>query len=89
RVLHSGPPEGLARVPESATRRFLFEEGPAPVREPRVPTGWIRLSGVERHNVRGVDAAFPLGVFTAVTGVSGSGKSTLVGQVLAGVLADR
>jgi excinuclease ABC subunit A len=39
--------------------------------------------------VRGVDAAFPLGVFTAVTGVSGSGKSTLVGQVLAGALADR
>ena len=44
---------------------------------------------VERHNLRGLDAAFPLGVFTAVTGVSGSGKSTLVGQVLAGVLADR
>ncbi|MFC9032065.1 excinuclease ABC subunit UvrA [Streptomyces arboris] len=92
RVLHSGPPEGLAEVPESATRRFLFPgdgRGPAPVREPRTPTGWIRLSGVERHNVRGVDAAFPLGVFTAVTGVSGSGKSTLVGQVLAGVLTDR
>ncbi|MFI2113362.1 excinuclease ABC subunit UvrA [Streptomyces rubiginosohelvolus] len=92
RVLHSGPPEGLAQVPESATRRFLFPEDgrdPAPVREPRTPSGWIRLTGVERHNVRGVDAAFPLGVFTAVTGVSGSGKSTLVGQVLAGALADR
>lgn len=89
RVLHSGPPEGLAGVPESATRRFLFDRDPAPLREPRTPTGWIRLTGVERHNVSGVDAAFPLGVFTAVTGVSGSGKSTLVGQVLAGVLADR
>ncbi|MFE3663166.1 excinuclease ABC subunit UvrA [Streptomyces sp. NPDC059164] len=89
RVLHSGPPDGLAEVPESATRRFLFGSDPAPVREPRTPTGWIRLTGVERHNLRGVDAAFPLGVFTAVTGVSGSGKSTLVGQVLAGVLADR
>lgn len=88
RVLHSGPPAGLADVSESATRRFLFDEGPAPVREPRTPSGWIRLLGVDRHNVRGVDAAFPLGVFTAVTGVSGSGKSTLVGQ-LAAVLADR
>ncbi|GAA2446760.1 excinuclease ABC subunit UvrA [Streptomyces pulveraceus] len=89
RVLHSGPPAGLAGVTESATRRFLFDEGPAPVREVRAPSGWLRLDGVDRHNVRGVDAAFPLGVFTAVTGVSGSGKSTLAGQVLAGVLADR
>ncbi|MGY4906712.1 ABC transporter [Streptomyces sp. 900116325] len=89
RVLHSGPPAGLADVLESATRRFLFDRAPVPVREPRTPSGWLRLIGVDRHNVRGVDAAFPLGVFTAVTGVSGSGKSTLVGQVLAGALADR
>ncbi|MER5360968.1 excinuclease ABC subunit UvrA [Streptomyces sp. NPDC002785] len=89
RVLHSGPPAGLAEVTESATRRFLFDDGPAPVREVRTPTGRLKLNGVDRHNVRGVDAEFPLGVFTAVTGVSGSGKSTLVGQVLAGVLADR
>ncbi|MFH8473880.1 ABC transporter [Streptomyces sp. NPDC018000] len=89
RVLYSGPPAGLAEVTESATRRFLFVDGPAPVREVRTPTGWLKLNGVDRHNVRGVDAEFPLGVFTAVTGVSGSGKSTLVGQVLAGVLADR
>ncbi|MEU9319954.1 excinuclease ABC subunit UvrA [Streptomyces sp. NPDC048295] len=89
RVLHSGPPAGLAEVAESATRRFLFDDGPAPAREVRTPSGWLRLTGVDRHNVRGVDAAFPLGVFTAVTGVSGSGKSTLVGQVLAGALADR
>ncbi|MFI6063216.1 excinuclease ABC subunit UvrA [Streptomyces sp. NPDC051286] len=89
RVLHSGPPAQLADVVESATRRFLFDGGPAPAREPRTPSGWLKLIGVDRHNVRGVDAAFPLGVFTAVTGVSGSGKSTLVGQVLAGALADR
>ncbi|MEE1742691.1 excinuclease ABC subunit UvrA [Streptomyces sp. BE147] len=89
RVLHSGPPAGLADVPQSATRRFLFDRAPAPVREPRAPSGWLGLTGVDRHNVRGVDAEFPLGVFTAVTGVSGSGKSTLVGQVLAGALADR
>ncbi|MEU0126341.1 excinuclease ABC subunit UvrA [Streptomyces sp. NPDC006289] len=89
RVLHSGPPADLAGVAGSATRRFLFGEDPAPVREPRVPSGRITLRGVDLNNVRGVDAVFPLGVLTAVTGVSGSGKSTLVGQVLAGVLADR
>ncbi|MFF4243161.1 ABC transporter [Streptomyces sp. NPDC001822] len=89
RVLHSGPPADLAGIAESATRRFLFGEDPAPVREPRTPSGSITLRGVDLNNVRDVDAVFPLGVLTAVTGVSGSGKSTLVGQVLAGVLADR
>ncbi|MFF4182422.1 ATP-binding cassette domain-containing protein [Streptomyces sp. NPDC001691] len=81
RVLHSGPPGDLAGVEESATRRFLFDRSPAPRRTVREPRAWLELTGVTRHNLRGVDAAFPLGVFTAVTGVSGSGKSTLVDEL--------
>ncbi|MFE9538789.1 ATP-binding cassette domain-containing protein [Streptomyces sp. NPDC006691] len=81
RVLHSGPPAGLAEVEASATRRFLFDRSPAPRRTVREPLRWLELTGVTRHNLRGVDAAFPLGVFTAVTGVSGSGKSTLVDAI--------
>src|SRR3546814_11752126 len=46
------------------------------------------LEGVHRNNLDGVDVAFPLGVFTAVTGVSGSGKSSLVSQVLVELLGE-
>ncbi|WP_225803914.1 excinuclease ABC subunit UvrA [Streptomyces sp. NK15101] len=78
RVLYSGPPEYLAGVEASATRRFLFDRAPAPARTVREPAGWLRPGPVTRHNLRAVDTAFPTGVLTAVTGVSGSGKSTLV-----------
>ncbi|MFF5475999.1 ABC transporter [Streptomyces sp. NPDC012935] len=80
-VLHSGPVAELAAVTESATARFLFDGSPAAVRQVRVPRGQLRVGPVTRHNLRGVTAEFPLGVFTAVTGVSGSGKSTLIGEI--------
>ncbi|MFD5335674.1 ATP-binding cassette domain-containing protein [Streptomyces hawaiiensis] len=81
RVLHSGPVAGLAGVEESATARYLFDRSPVPARDVREATGWLETGPVSRHNLRGVTAKFPLGVFTAVTGVSGSGKSTLIGEI--------
>ncbi len=82
RVLYSGPVEGLARVPESRTRSYLFGDTTLPPRTPRAPAGWLRLEGVTRNNLHDLDIAVPLGVFTTVTGVSGSGKSSLVSQAL-------
>ncbi|HUR54015.1 MAG TPA: excinuclease ABC subunit UvrA [Gemmataceae bacterium] len=88
RVLYSGPPDGLRRVAESKTRAHLFADHAPPARTPRSPTGWLRLAGVTRNNLKNLDADFPLGVLTAVTGVSGSGKSSLVGQALVELVAD-
>jgi excinuclease ABC subunit A len=87
-VLYSGPPAGLERVAESQTRRHLFATARPPRRTPRTPTGWLRLSGVTRNNLDDLDVSFPLGVFTAVTGVSGSGKSSLVSQTLVELVAE-
>jgi len=88
-ILYSGPPEGLERVKRSHTREFLFGDRNVAVRAPRQPRGWLRLAGIARNNLHGLDAAFPLGVLTSVTGVSGSGKSTLVSQVLVELLSAR
>jgi excinuclease ABC subunit A len=88
-VLYSGPPAGLASVEASQTRRHLFGNYALPKREIRSPHGWLRLTGVTRNNLRELEAAFPLGVFTTVTGVSGSGKSSLVSQALVELVAEQ
>jgi excinuclease ABC subunit A len=89
RILYSGPLEGLAAVEASQTRRYLFGAEATRRRPPRSPRGWLRLEGVTRNNLHGLDVAFPLGVFTSVTGVSGSGKSSLVSQVLVELVAEQ
>ncbi|MBA8815859.1 excinuclease ABC subunit A [Microbacterium halimionae] len=88
-VVYSGPVDGMREATNSVTARYLFPTASAPEHEPRTPTGWLRLDGITRHNLRETSVEVPLGVMTAVTGVSGSGKSTLVTQVLAHVVRDR
>ncbi|MES2197978.1 MAG: excinuclease ABC subunit UvrA [Pseudomonadota bacterium] len=88
-VLYSGPPRGLKRIEASLTRLHLFREAVPPATMPRAPTGWLRLRGVTRNNLVGVDADFPLGVLTSVTGISGSGKSSLVSQFLVEAVAEK
>jgi excinuclease ABC subunit A len=81
-IVYSGPLEGLAKIARSVTSRYLFQAPERIERPVRSPRAWLKLQGVDRNNLHGVDVEFPIGVFTAVTGVSGSGKSTLVSQVL-------
>ena len=81
-VLYSGIPEDLKAVTQSRTARYLFDEVRPPQSFARIPSGWLKLQGIHRHNLKWIDVDIPLGVLTAVTGVSGSGKSSLIAQAL-------
>jgi excinuclease ABC subunit A len=87
-ILYSGEPDGLKQVENSQTRRYLYRTEALPSRKPRSPSGWLSLVEVTRNNLNDLAVAFPLGVFTSVTGVSGSGKSSLVSQVLVELVAN-
>jgi len=87
-ILYSGPPAGLEKVEASQTRPYLFVDSKPARRRPRAPKGWLRLEGVTRNNLRGVDVEFPLSTLVAVTGVSGSGKSSLVSQALVELIGE-
>ncbi|MGA8988102.1 MAG: excinuclease ABC subunit UvrA [Aeromicrobium sp.] len=82
RVVHSGPPGGLANVKDSATAEFMFGRTTAPTLAAREPTDWISLDHLSLHNVRDVSVRLPVGCMTAITGVSGSGKSSLLTAII-------
>ena len=91
RLVFSGPPENLARAPESLTGRYLSGRAciPVPGRRRKGTGRSLRVKGASEHNLKNVSVDIPLGTFTCVTGVSGSGKSSLVNDILYPFLSRR
>ncbi len=80
-ILYSGKPDGLQKVTASLTKNYLQDQSSVHSYH-RQPAAWLKLKDITRNNLDRVAIDFPLGVFTAVTGISGSGKSSLVSQAL-------
>ncbi len=83
RLVYSGNYSSILEDKNSLTGKYL--SGREQIVVPRKRRPWhhsVSVIGARENNLKGIDVTFPLGVFTAVSGVSGSGKTSLVKRIL-------
>lgn len=90
-IVVSGTLDDVLQCKKSMTGQYL--SGTKKIEIPKVRRqphkGFIRVEGAAQNNLKGIDANFPIGLFSAVTGVSGSGKSSLINEILYPALSNK
>ena len=93
-LIAQGTPKDIINSDASITGKYLSQELQINVPTNRITppkrvnmsdsfdSGWITIENASENNLKNIDASFPLGCLTCVTGISGSGKSTLVNNIL-------
>ena len=91
KVIAQGTVEDIMNCEDSITGKYL--NGSLSIEVPMArrqkSDKYITVKGAKQNNLKNISAQFPLGVFTAVTGVSGSGKSSLVNEILYPALSNK
>ena len=81
-VMYNGSPKDMLKA-KTLTAKYLNGDLEIAYNiKRRKPNNWIEITGATQHNLKNINAKFPLGALTVVSGVSGSGKTTLIKKIL-------